>query len=354
VIWGTKYRWQNLAIKAFRRAVPSWLYEAVEFAYAFLDFARLIYLISRFRPDFIYERYNLFLPSGIWASRVCSIPLVLEINAPLYQERSRYGSLSLKNIAKWSELYVWRNSDAIVTVSETLAGIIISAGADASRVRVIRNGVSNDILNAGMYREISRQRLGLTDQLVLGFVGYVREWHGLDQIIRLLPSAAAKSWHLVIVGDGPACGEIESLAKSLNVERQVTICGFVDRGTIPMWLAAFDIGLQPAVTDYASPLKLFEYMAAGISIVAPAIPNIEEVIKHGSTGVLFNPDDPDALAHAIQQLSVSSDLRRRLARQARECLIERGYTWRQNAMRVIDIAVALAQKRNDVAGVAKF
>ena len=76
---------------SLRKALPQFVYEALEFGYSLVAWSRLRRLARTHRPDLIYERYNLFSPVGIWVSRQLCIPLILEVNAPLYEERAEFG-----------------------------------------------------------------------------------------------------------------------------------------------------------------------------------------------------------------------------------------------------------------------
>ena len=137
---------------------------------------------------------------------------------------------------------------------------------------VTPNGVDPEAFCAQDNAAAKRAR-GLQDRLVLGFVGYVREWHGLDRVVDLLASREAmKNAHLLVVGDGPARAPLEVQAARLGIADRVQFTGTMSRDRLPGLIAAFDIALQPLVTAYASPLKLFEYMAEGRTIVAPATP----------------------------------------------------------------------------------
>jgi glycosyltransferase involved in cell wall biosynthesis len=96
------------------------------------------------------------------------------------------------------------------------------------------------------------------------------------------------------------------------------------------------------VVPYASPLKLFEYMALGCAIVAPDLPNIREVLTDGRDAVLFDPADPGAFRAALDRLCRDGALRDRLGAAASRTIDERGFTWADNARRVEDIARRLA------------
>ncbi|MBU2115849.1 MAG: glycosyltransferase, partial [Gammaproteobacteria bacterium] len=101
--------------------MPKQLYELMELSYAVVAFIKLLVAIYKFKPDFIYERFNLFLPAGVWASKCCKLPLLLEVNAPIYEERSKYDGIALSRLAQWSQHYCWKNADRCFPVTQVLA-----------------------------------------------------------------------------------------------------------------------------------------------------------------------------------------------------------------------------------------
>jgi glycosyltransferase involved in cell wall biosynthesis len=114
----------------------------------------------------------------------------------------------------------------------------------------------------------------------------------------------------------------------------VTLAGLVGHERLPDYLAAFDIALQPSAVDYASPLKLFEYMATGKAIVAPNQANIREVVADGRTALLFDPANHGSFREAVLALARNDELRQDLGRAARQSVLDRGFTWTENARRV--------------------
>ena len=180
---------------------------------------------------------------------------------------------------------------------------------------------------------------------MLGFTGFVREWHGLDKVIDMIATDPPDSVRtLLIVGDGPARVPLEQQAARLGIGHRVRFTGVVERDDVARYVAAFDIALQPAVTAYASPLKLFEYLALGKAIIGPAQSNIEEILTDGENALLFDPADPLAMPHAISRLCADPLLRVRIADNARRTIADQKLTWLENAQRVVDLFVALKAK----------
>ena len=291
-------------IATLKKVVPARLYEWLELAYGFVAFWRLWGLYRREQPDVLYERYNLFLLAWVWLRRLTGVPMLLEVNGPLAYERSRFGGLVNKRLVNWIEGVTWRSADYVLPVTDVLAGFVSRAGVDPKRIVVIQNGVGHEFLAGAIDKSVIRRRFGIEDRLVLGFTGFMRDWHGLDSVIDLVAeSDPQRNLHLLLVGDGPALLELQRRAAGRNINDRVTFAGLVARGEIADYVAAFDIAMQPQVVAYASPLKLFEYMALGRAIVAPATANICEVLTDGEDALLFDPADTSAFRAASSHCS---------------------------------------------------
>lgn len=343
------------AVAWMKRRLPGFLYELMELSYSLLDFFRLWKTIREHHPDCIYERYNLFLPSGIWAKKLFNLPLLLEVNAPLFAERSKYDGISLSGLARFVERYTWRGADFVLPVTEVLAEMIEETGVSRDRIRVIPNGINRKRFGAVASREEAKKRLKLEGRFILGFAGFVREWHGLDQVLDFLSSDESAERHLLLVGDGPAREALLQRANELGLSDRFTITGIVDRNQVADYLAAFDIALQPAVVAYASPLKLFEYLALGHAIVAPATPNIKEILTHEENALLFDPASKTEFFSCIRRLCDDSRLRTNIAGNARATIQRRGLTWERNADRVSELyrelGVSGEISENDTTGI---
>lgn len=320
------------------KRLPAALYECAEFAYSARGYIRLAGVASQRQPDVLYERYNLHYFAGAWLARRTGMPFILEVNGPLAEERAIHGNLALKKFARRNEAAIWRGADMVLPVTNALADYVRAAGVPDEKIEVIHNGVERAFLEPADPGKI-RARYGLEGKLVLGFSGFVRAWHGVDRAVRYLARAARDDLHLFIVGDGPVRASLETLARELGVAQQVTITGVVQREEMPDYVAAFDIALQPAATAYASPLKLFEYMALGKPVLAPDAASIIEVLHDGENALLFRGDGFDA---ALDILVADEALRQKLGAAAHETITREDYTWAGNARRVENIMTRLA------------
>lgn len=321
-----------------KQLLPKPVYELLELAYSVVELVKLVGAIREKRPDAIYERANIYTLSGLWAARLFSLPLILEVNAPLAEERGRFGGLALPGMARWSEALVWRRADYVLPVTRVLGDLVEKAGASASRVVVTCNGIDAEKFSGPRTPDRSLLPPTFTAGPILGFVGYVRAWHGLPQIVQLLAQDPLLSnANLLVIGDGPGVPEILHQAQELGVAGRVHVTGIVGRDVLAPYVTLFDIALQPEVTSYASPLKLFEYMALSRAVVAPDAPNIREILTDGVDGLLFEPDNPASLADAIRQLVASPALRAKLGAAASRKIVEDDITWARNARRVISL-----------------
>lgn len=321
-----------------KQVIPKLLYELLEFGYSGLELVKLAAAILRHRPDAIYERANIYMLSGVWAARLFSLPLLLEVNSPLAEERGKFDGLAMPSLARWSEEAAWRRASYVLPVTAVLGGYIARAGVPAARIVVTSNGVNEE-----EFRIVPPQaRPALPKQFgpgpVLGFVGYVRAWHGLPQIVELLAEDGDfATANLMVVGDGPGRADLERRAKELGVGDRVWVTGLVERDALAAHISCFDIALQPEVTAYASPLKLFEYMALSRAIVAPDAANIREVLAHEKDSLLFEPDSPKSLADGIRRLVRDEGLRARLGAGAADKIRRDDISWARNARRAMEL-----------------
>lgn len=333
------------------RRIPHWLYEVLALAYNVPAALMLLLRCLPRRPDLIYERYALFSCAGLLVARWIRRPLVLEVNAPLSLELQEHGDLVLRAPAQRMEDWLCREATRTVVVSHSMAEIFAGRGVPREKLLVMPNGVDSRWFHPAVDGSSVRSRYGLEGCRVVGFVGWVRPWHGVDGLLTAMAGRlrGGATERVLIVGDGPAVPGLRRQARALGIEKAVIFTGAVAQDEVPAHLAALDIAVQPDVTSYASPIKLFEYLAIGRAVVAPDRPNIREVIEEGVSGLLFPPRDWEALGSVLAELLDDAEARHSLGEGAAARIEQGGYRWVDNARRVLE-AVDDGNQRHVVAG----
>jgi glycosyltransferase involved in cell wall biosynthesis len=283
------------------------------------------------RPDVVMERYYNFGGEGMAAAAAVGARTVLEVNAPVVDYpgslKARLDrALIVEPLRRWRERMCAR-ADLIVTPSAAILPkatparkiVELEWGADTSRFRPDASGAAPFERNAAV---------------VAVFAGAFRRWHGavhLARAIRLLRARGRSDIGAVFVGDGPELARVRAEAAGLD---GVLFTGALPHAVMPAALRAADIGAAPfdvgahkalSLGFYWSPLKIFEYMATGLPVVAPAVDRIPSLVAHEREGILYDPRDQAGLTGALERLS-DPDLRRRLGAAARERAV-REYSW---------------------------
>jgi glycosyltransferase involved in cell wall biosynthesis len=297
-------------------------------------------------PDFIYERASLYATAGVSLKRSLNVPFVVELNAPLVTEQAAYRGSGFGELARHAERWTLTNADAVIVVSSPLREHVMGLGVPAERVHVVPNGVDLASFHPAARDGEMRRQLQLNNGPVLGFVGGLRPWHGVEILPALMERLAVRhdDLRLVIAGDGPLRGELERAFNERGVRANVIFTGLLSHDEIPAVIRQFDIALapykQPEHAFYFSPLKLFEYMACGVPVVAARLGQIAEVVHDEENGLLYPPGDLDALTACCERLLGNSKLRQDTGAAAAQ-LVQREFTWDRNAERIIALVSAL-------------
>jgi glycosyltransferase involved in cell wall biosynthesis len=283
------------------------------------------------RPDVVIERYYNFGGEGIGAARHVGATAVLEVNAPIVDYPGSTKALVDKALIaqpmrRWRER-LCAEADLIVTPS---AGILPPA-TPRDKILELEWGADTDLFRPGIDAAPPFER---PPGAVAVFAGAFRSWHGavnLARAIRELRARGRRGISAVFIGDGPELPRVRTEAAGLD---HVVFTGAVPHDRMPECLAAADIGVAPfdpsahrplSLGFYWSPLKIFEYMAAGLPVVAPAIDRIPSLVEHEHEGLLYDPSVAGGLADALEKLTDAS-LRARLGAAARE-RATREYSW---------------------------
>lgn len=308
-------------------------------------------LFRTWRPDFIYERYALFGWGGLALSRRLGVPLILEVNAPIAAEQEGYERFTLMQTADRMEREVLGGADALVAVSAVVGDWTLTRGASAERLMVIPNAVARARFERPGDGAGIRTRYGLADKRVVGFVGSFQAWHDAPSLIRAFGQVLRRHGdvHLLLVGYGPQREEMGLLVEQLGLQASVTFAGSVPHAEMVDILAAMDVAVAPyprwtTGEFHGSPMKIFEYMAAGRPIVAAALGQVGGIIADGRTGLLYPPGDDAALAAALDRMLADPRAAAAMGAAARDVAM-REHTWNAVTERILGRARKLVAAR---------
>src|SRR5688572_18681899 len=298
--------------------------------------------------DLIHERYNLLALGGVWASRKLGIPFVLEVNADLLEQRKFKGvpERGLRRLfAIWATRMCFKNAAQIICISPRLKEHLKTKwNIDESKLTILPCAADVEAFNPRYNSETVRKSLGLTTEPVVMWVGGFYPWHDLSLllesfvwILQQRPDA-----RLVLVGDGQTRSSVVDIVTRNGLRHAVIMTGAIAHSQVPDMLSIADVAVVPSAPITASlggtgtPLKLFEYMAAGKAIVATAQDQAAEVIQDGHNGLLVEAGNVNRFAEAILRLLNDPVERSRLGQNARQRATEL-YSWEQYTRRLEEI-----------------
>jgi ATP-binding cassette subfamily B protein len=288
--------------------------------------------------DLIYERYSLWSYGAIAHAKANGVPSLLEVNAPLIEEQSKYRDLINRPTAERIANYVFTQASELLAVSNGVAGYLESFPINSNNIHIVPNGVDPDRFRPDVAPAIAKEHGTFT----VGFVGTLKPWHGLDMLIKAfeLLHRSNSMARLLIVGDGPMRGELEAEITKRSLEDAVKLVGSVYPGEVPSWLTSMDVAVAPYSQSedfYFCPLKVYEYMAAGLPVVSSRVGQLESLVYQGVTGLLCQPGNPRELAASLNYLQNNPELQTRFGQAGRERIL-RYHTWDVVATRIIELA----------------
>lgn len=287
--------------------------------------------------DLVLERYSLWGRTATAWARRAGVASVLEVNAPLVREQLAHRHLHDVAGAETVAREALGAAGVVVGVSEGVAGWARSLVGDPGRVHVVANGVDTRRITAV-------RRPGGVRPLTVGFVGSLKPWHGTEHLLDAVAVLHRQDpgWRLLLVGDGPERERLVARGERLGLGDALEVTGAVAPDQVAAQLHRMDVGCAPydAVGDfYFSPLKVYEYLAAGLPVVASRVPGMAALLREGALGRLVRPGDPDDLARALAALAADPDGRVGAGLLARAAA-ERDHTWDAVVSRVLDLALA--------------
>ncbi len=312
-------------------------------------------LFLKYKPDIIVIR-----PMPLWSYYLSSFilrkKLVYDTDGPLLELfQNEYHDFP-KVYLKFERFFI-RHSKAICVVSEEMKRYYGAFGGDINRIFVCPNGIDPKRFKYDMDASEIREKYHTKDKITIGFMGNLAPWHGLPGLLNIFPSLAEKyeNIRLLLVGLKLDWDNLPAAVDKCLIEfKDKIICtGKVPFDLMPTYLKAINIFILPYPQIeffYFSPLKLFESMGVGCTIVGADIGQISEVIRDNKDGLLFPPGDYDIMKDKIEKLINNPELRSRLGKAAAE-RVHTNYQWKNSAEGIIKaFEYSYGEKRKTKAG----
>ena len=333
-------RWQPSGLASLPVAREFALMRALE--------RRLLDVCGRVQPQVLHVHSPVLnaIPA-IRVGRRLGIPVLYEVRAFWEDAAVDHGTSSEWGLryraSRALETWALRHADHVTTICEGLRVDIVARGIDAARVTVIPNAVDVDDFQFGRPAdEELKAKLGLQAKTVIGFIGSFYAYEGLDLLIDALPRLvmARDNLRLLLVGGGPQEAPLKQRAAERGVADRVVFTGRVPHAEVQRYYSVVDAFVYPRrsmrLTELVTPLKPLEAMAQGHLLVASDVGGHRELIRDGSTGVLFKAGRADALAEAVLRLLAAQADWPHFRSEGR-AFVERDRTWTRSAAHYVSV-----------------
>ena len=221
-----------------------------------------------------------------------------------------------------------QKATAVIAITEALKDELVRRGVDEDKITVVPNGVAVNRFQPRPRDQALAGKLGLKDETVIGYIGSMVDYEGLDLLVEAAAALKAKGrrdFRILFVGDGGAYNSLRTQCFARDVEDRVIFTGRVPHEEVESYYSLVDIAPFPRkglpVCEMVSPLKPFEAMAMGKTVVSSDVAALTEIVSDGQTGLLHRKDDAKHLASILETLLDNRELATNLAENAREWVI---------------------------------
>lgn len=289
---------------------------------------------------------------ALWVGRRLGIPVVYETrafweDAAVDHGTTREGSLRYR-ASRALETFLFKRTDAVVTIAEAMRGELIQRGVAADRVRVAPNGVDTEWFRPMERSQAVAERLGLNGRPVVGFIGSFYHYEGLRFLLGAVPALRERvpGVRLLLVGGGEEDSALRSAAAPLG--DAVIFTGQVPFAEVRDFYPLIDVFVCPRrrmrLTELVTPLKPLEAMSMARPVVASDVGGLAELIEHDVTGILVPAESRGDLVDALARLAGDARARARLGSCAREAMI-RERSWPRIIQRYVELYAGLQGRR---------
>lgn len=300
-----------------------------------MEYAKeLIELVKKEKPEFIHAASNYM--NGVVANYVAKSLGIKSI----YEVRGLWEITRISRQPDWlgSEYYnlmsrmeaeAANNADVVFTLTVALKNEMVSRGVDPNKIEILPNGVNSDRFLPRPRNEQLALDLGIENKVVVGFIGSVVWYEGLDYLVaaaEILLSRGVDNFAILVVGDGAVLDEIKADVLARGLQSTIIFTGRVPHEQVEDYYSIVDIAPFPRkgipVCEMVSPLKPFEAMSMEKAVLSSNVAALGEIVIDMENGILFQKDDVNDLADKLQTLILDDDLRKQLGVNARSWVID--------------------------------
>ncbi|GAB5046713.1 glycosyltransferase family 4 protein [Thermodesulfovibrio sp. TK110] len=285
----------------------------------YLFFLKFLYNSSKAKKCLIFLRHIKLARFLLNFKKFFKMPMIFEVHEIFYLNKKKQANL------KQTEIEIYKNMDALICISFKLKEFLIdNFKINEKKISVVHDAVRNEWFKIKKDHENS----------YICYTGSLYQWKGVDILISAMKYLPDEK--LLIIGGGDRLNELKKLVMEEDISNRVIFTGYVPHSLIPEYLSKAKIAVLPNVAEgpsqFSSPLKLFEYMAAGIPIVASDLPVFKEVLQNEETAIFFETGNPKALADAIKKVLDSKELAEKLSKNAKKNA--ENYTYEKRAEKI--------------------
>lgn len=276
----------------------------------------------------IFHPFHLVPNAAISCAKALGVPSIIKVDDAVYEKSSGLKSIQRKIEQRISTRSLAKASAILVSNEPTKEIMESYYNVDGKKISIVPNGVDLDFFEPAN-----------KDPKKLVFAGVMYHHRGLDLLLEAAPKVVNEvpEAKFVLLGDGPEMKKLQDFVKKNNLESNIELKGWVDRQSIPAQLSNASIGIGPLkrtpVTENAMPIKVLEYMASGLPIVAKTgtLPN--DVLKNNENGYFI--DNYSELSEKIVQLLKNPDIVEKMGKKS--CVMVEKFSWENIGKSILDI-----------------
>ena len=294
-------------------------------------------IIKEKRCNALVVRTGVIQPSFRQIRKYCPDTIICaEVNSAYFDEE--FSGVPFRSILQKREAMRFDEAHVITVVSSQLKSYLEGQGISSDKIMINQNGVDITAVTCSEPRDVRAEYQIPEDGFVIGYIGGMEAFRRLPEVIRYMAAireAGHDDIYFIIVGDGTDMSAVRKEIEKHKHQLQDTVIltGWLDHAEIPAFLKAFDMAVFPFTNAYCSPLKLFEYLAAGLPVIGPDTSAVREIFDDGVHLALVRQDGKDFI-DTVVKLKNNPQLRHEMGRQGQK-LVKEKYTWKQNAENVV-------------------